>query len=265
DFPGVQMGICVVPADINFNDGSYTHRIQDVAISGFKVMGFSGFGVFAYGSLTFKVSHVQAVNNGVYGIARFDGIGGWITDSAASGSDEAGIYVGDSPNAHALVRDNQSWGNGLGIFVRHTHKVTVRDNWVQGNCVGVLLLDDGQPEGSGDNWVQNNSVRNNNKFCPASDEAPALSGGGILLLGSQSNHIIGNSVTDNHHAGTLASGGIVLLTSPDSMKGSSHNWIRGNRLDNNRPVGIRQDKGSVDNHYSNNICRTSRPAWICAG
>ncbi|MBA2558432.1 MAG: right-handed parallel beta-helix repeat-containing protein [Propionibacteriales bacterium] len=258
DFQGETIGICVLPADVNFDTGAYTHRVRDVKIKGFRVSGFVD-GVFGFGTRDFRVSDVRAANNAGYGIARFDGVGGSITDSATSGSGEAGIYVGDSPHADAVVKDNRTWNNGFGIFVRHTHDVTVRDNRVRRNCIGIFLLDDGQPEGSGDNSVVDNSVRRDNKFCPASDEGPAISGGGIVLFGSVRNRIVDNSVTNHHKPGTVASGGIVLL------EGSSHNLVRENRLHHNKPADIVQDAKSVGNKFVDNTCRTSQPAWICAG
>ena len=59
-------------------------------------------------------------------------------------SDEAGFYVGDSPQADTVVRDDQAYGNQFGIFIRHARHVLVTDNHVSGNCQGILVLDDGQ-------------------------------------------------------------------------------------------------------------------------
>src|SRR4051794_873376 len=120
---------------------TFTKRVRDVTVTGFRIVGFTGFGLFSFGSANLRISRVTAVNNGDYGIARFDGVGGSIRDSAATGSAEAGLYIGDSPNAHAVLSDNKAWNNGLGIFVRHNHFVTVSDNEVFGNCIGILLLD----------------------------------------------------------------------------------------------------------------------------
>jgi hypothetical protein len=256
-------GICVLPRDLNPDTGAYGARVTGVSIRGFRVVGFRAFGVFAFGSQNLKVSHVRAVDNGVYGIARFDSNDGYIRDSAASGSNEAGLYVGDSPRSHAVVERNRAWDNGYGIFVRHVHLATVRHNTVWANCLGMFFLDDGQPEGNGDNRVTRNVVRDNNRVCPASGEVPALSGGGIVLYGSQHNRIERNTVTGNRGT-TIASGGIVLLTAAlTSKKGSNNNLVTRNRALRNAPADLVKDAGSTGNTFRRNRCATSIPAGLC--
>ena len=265
DDPEDQMGICVVPADIDPSTGAYTNRVKNVKITGFRIKDFTGFGIFGYGTQNLKIWGVRAIDNGVYGIARFDGIGGYIKHSWATGSDEAGIYVGDSPEAHARVEDNKSWNNGIGVFVRHVHFATVKENVTRHNCIGIFLLDDGQPEGSGNTRVVENRVDENNKFCPgdAEEGIPPTSGGGIVLLGSHDNVIRDNRITDNHKVGTLVSGGLVLITSPFSNLGSNNNQVRHNYLNDNQPFDVIQDSGSTGNTFTNNTCDTSSPSGIC--
>jgi len=101
--PGHVAGFCVVPADFDPSVGSYTRRVRDVTITGFRIVGFDD-AVFGFGTENLKVSHVVAVNNSDYGVASFDGIGTWFTWNATSGSHDAGIYVGDSVDANAVVR-----------------------------------------------------------------------------------------------------------------------------------------------------------------
>lgn len=261
--PGEEIGICVVPADINFDTGAYVNRVKHVTVTGFRVQGFQGDGVFGYGTDHLRVSHVRAENNTGYGIVNFDGRFTTISKNAASGSDDAGLYVGDAPDAHSVVRGNRSWGNALGILVRHTHRVTVVDNTISGNCMGVYLLDDTQPEGSGDNVVRDNTVNANNKSCPGfpDEGVPAFSGAGIVLEGSQHNRIVDNEV--NRNRGTsVFSGGIVFRTAGNG-KGASFNRVRDNELHGNRPADIVQDATSVGNRFVDNECRGSLPKGLC--
>ena len=53
--------------------GSYTNRLRDVTIAGFAITGFTGDGVFGFGTENLKVSHVVAAGNTAYGVASFDG------------------------------------------------------------------------------------------------------------------------------------------------------------------------------------------------
>ena len=161
------VGICIVPSDFDPNSFTYGgNRVRDVTVSGFRVVGFEGIGVFGFGTQNLTVSQVVAIDNTDYGVASFEGIGTTFTRNEASGSDDAGIYVGDSLNANALVKDNRSWGNAIGILVRHVQNAIVSGNEMWGNCLGVFLLADGQAGGSGHTAVMNNTVVANNEVCP---------------------------------------------------------------------------------------------------
>jgi len=249
------VGICVVPADLQPDDFTYTSRVRGVTIDGFKVMDF-GDGVLGFGTRNLHVTGVLAVDNEGYGVASFDGIGSRIAWNLATGSAVAGFYVGDSPQADALVKHNFTWKNQFGFFVRHTHDVTLRDNHSWKNCIGALLLDDGQPESSGDNRVLGNRVQRNNRVCVDDEDGTTFSGGGIVLLGSRHNRIAHNTVIGNKKRSDF-SGGIVLLAR------ANRNRVAHNSLRDNQPADIRKDKSSIRNHFMDNNCQSSRPAGIC--
>lgn len=52
-------------------------------------------------------ARVKAVNNGSYGISWFASTKTLLANDIAIGSAEAAFYVGDSPNAATVVRDDQ--------------------------------------------------------------------------------------------------------------------------------------------------------------
>jgi len=267
--PGHDVGICVVPADFP-TSGSYARRVRNVTITGFRVVGFEGDGVFGFGTLNLTVSDVVAIDNTAYGVASFDGIGTTFTRNAVSGSQDAGIYVGDSLAANAVVSHNRSWGNALGILVRHSQRAVVSDNEVWGNCLGIFLLADGQAGGSGQTAVLNNTVTANSEVCTqfaAVGFLPVLGGGGIVLAGSQHNAILQNVVRDNR-GNTLFSGGIVLIATPransdGSFDASTNNLVFLNRLRGNEPADIVHDEASMPSLIVANRCRTSVPGGLC--
>ena len=265
------VGICIVPSDFDPNTFTYAgNRVRDVTVSGFRVVGFEGIGVFGFGTQNLTVSHVVAIDNTGYGVASFEGIGTTFTRNEASGSHDAGIYVGDSLNANALVKDNRSWGNAIGILVRHVQNAIVSGNEVWGNCLGVFLLNDGQAGGSGHTAVMNNTVVANNEVCEQFGPPgylPPLGGGGIVLTGSQHNAIFQNVVRDNQGT-TLFSGGIVLIATPKantdgSLDASTNNLVFLNRARGNDPADIVKDDASTGNLIVANRCRTSTPDGLC--
>lgn len=255
-------GICVL-GQVDLATGQVRKRTIGVRVTGIQVRGFPGMGVFAFGTQGLQLDHDAGYDNGGYGLARFDSILGSISASKAAGNGEAGIYVGDSPAAHATVTGNTVWDNTLGIFLRHDHFVRASGNTAFGNCQGVLVLDDGQPEGAGDITVSDNAVHDNNKFCPPSEGAPPLQGGGILLLGATDSRVTGNTVKRNQGA-QVNSGGIVLLSAAMfGGKDPSGDVVRENTLAANRPADLIWDGSGSGNTFNANRCATSQPAGLC--
>jgi Periplasmic copper-binding protein (NosD) len=268
--PDHDVGICVAPADMG--TGGYTARVRDVTITGFRVVGFEGEGIFGFHTKDLKVSHVVAIDNAAYGIASFDGVGTSLTHNAVTGSQDAGLYIGDSLEADAVVSHNRVWNNAFGILSRHSQKVVVSDNAAWGNCLGIFLLADGQAGGSGQTAVLGNKVVGNNDVCTqfaAVGFLPILGGGGIVLAGSQHNAILRN-VVRNNRGDTLFSGGIVVIATPKpntdgSFDASTNNLVILNRLHDNEPADLVNDDASSPNLIVANRCQTSTPDGLCGG
>jgi hypothetical protein len=260
----------VVPADLDPATSTYTKRVSDVTIIGFRILGFDGNGVYGFGTKNLRVSKVRAAHNDEYGMASYDGVGTTFTRNTASGSGDAGIYIGDSLHAHAVVLHNRSWNNATNILVRHARQVLVADNTASRGCFGVLLLNDGQPGGSGDTAVLDNRVRANNRTdCPGWAEylRTPVGGGGIVVAGSQHNLIAHNRVLRNRGTSYYAGGIVLVATTLPRANGSYapsiNNVIVHNRLSRNKPADIVQDKASSPNLIANNRCRTSVPKGLC--
>jgi nitrous oxidase accessory protein NosD len=257
-------GVCVLATKVNVKTGKVIKAVRNVKISGLKVEGFRSNGVFGYGTNGLTVTHVTAVSNGAYGISRFESTRTLFARDIAIGSHEAGFYVGDSPQADTVVRDNIAKGNALGIFIRHARHVVVFRNLATHNCQGVLVLDDGQKGGAGNAVIRHNRVSHNNQFCPASEEAPKLQGGGILLLGATRVRVGGNRVIGNR-GHQINSGGIVVLSARQLTHG--HNpkdiLVTRNIVRRNRPFDLRWDGTGRHIRFARNRCATSSPAGLC--
>jgi hypothetical protein len=265
------VGICVAPDP---GTGSYVGRVRDVTITGFRLVGFQGEGIFGFHTRNLKVSNVVAIDNSAYGLASFDGIGTSFIHSAVTGSNDAGLYIGDSLEADAVVSHNRVWNNAFGILARHAQKVLISDNDAWGNCLGIFLLADGQAGGSGQTAVLNNRVVGNNKVCTqfAPGFLPVLGGGGIVLAGSKHNAILQNVVRDNvaedAQDDPIFTGGIVIVATPlanedGSNDASTNNLVILNNLRGNDPADIVKDEASTPNLIVANRCRTSMPDGFC--
>jgi hypothetical protein len=260
-------GVCILAKSVNVKTGAVLKTVRNDTVTGLLVTGFPGNGVFGYGTVGLKVTRVVAINDGGYGISRFVSSKTLFADDTAIGNDEAGFYVGDSPQADTVVRDDQAFGNQFGIFVRHARHVLVSGNVISGNCQGILILDDGQKGGAGNVTVKFNRVFNNNKFCKKSGDTPVdTKGGGILLLGATHTLVTHNSVTGN--AGQkFNSGGIVVLSAKPLTHGSGSNpnfdTISFNFAFRNHPADLIWDHTGVGVRFRHNACATSIPRGFC--
>lgn len=261
-------GICVLgqvefPAD---GPPVVTDPVDDVTIKGFKVSGFAGNGILFLGATDPVVKDNRLKDNGEYGIARFVSSGGTILRNAASGSEEAGIYVGDSPDADVLVAGNVAYDNHLfGFFFRDAANGRVVGNEAFGNCVGAIVLNTGANIAA--NWrFFGNEIHDNDGFCPGSEEegTPPLTAIGVLIAGASDNVLIGNRILDNDPNGEAPfKGGVVVVDiGIPGANPPSGNLVKGNLILGNDP-DIFWDGSGTGNVIKRNVCRTSVPDGLC--
>jgi hypothetical protein len=238
-------------------------QADNVSISGFTVRNFPEFGIFASGVRNAKFMSNRAINNRGYGIAAFSSTGTQMIANLTRGSDDAGLYVGDSRHADATVVANETYDNFLGILVRNARHGKITGNQVHNNCVGMFFLaDDPGPAGVFD--VRGNKVENNTRACPAFEDAPPLSGIGIALLGARGMEIKSNQIMHNVPSGpTGFSGGVVVMS---GFKGTppTNNTVTSNTTLRNKP-DIFWDKSGSGNRLKPNNCKTSKPGRLCKG
>ena len=252
-------GICVADVvGVDTQGNPITMTVHNVRISNITIRNFSDSGIFMLDTSRAGVDHVRSYNNSSYGVFILQSTGPRITDSVAVGNHEAGIYVGQSPAAAAVISENSTHGNGIGIFFRDSRGATINDNRSNGNCVGMLILNTGLlPTGAGDVTATDNTVDRNNRECPPTMDGPATSGIGIALLGADHVTLRENTVDGNRSSGaTLASGGILLLP------GTSNVTVDENDLHHNS-TDILVAMPSATNQFTENDCRTSNPSGLC--
>jgi len=261
-------GICIFDVNENFEPQS---TVNDVEIRNLSLQGF-GIGVFAVHTRDVTVAHTIESNYSEYGIFSNDSTGSRIVrnvtyNSNAAVNPEAGIYVGDSPNAYASVKKNVSWGNSFGVFVRDAAHGWINRNRAFSNCVGILWLNTDAPVQPSDWHAEDNRVFSNNRQCPPGEEGgPPISGVGMGVYGAADIDIVGNDVFGNASAPDFPSaftGGIVVVTASDLQPPVPSTGIRiafntayGNATD------IAVDEGNEARAYRND-CETSRPDGLC--
>jgi nitrous oxidase accessory protein NosD len=262
--PGSVEGLCVTGQLDAQGNPVLSNPVHDVHISNLRTTGFSDSGVIGFNTEGLDIEHVHSDHNGGYGIARFASTNSLFANNSVSYNGEAGLYVGDSPNAHSVVRDNWAGHNGFGIFLRDSTEVLAQDNAAWGNCVGILALNSGHgatgASGAGQYSIEDNIVTANDQACPSSQDGPPTSGIGIALAGVVGTQVSDNKVTDNKPTGpSLASGGVVIVSGNKGASPASNNVVNGNELDGNQPADIFWDQTGTGNKVSDNNCDTAVP------
>ena len=266
--PVAPNGICIFDVDAQFNPLS---TVEDVEISHLSVDGFEANSVFFFHTEDGKLTRTILSDYGEYGVFANDSSGTKIARNVTYNSDEAhnpeaGIYIGDSPNADAAVWKNVSWGNLLGIFARDAANGKVRENKSFSNCVGILFLNTDAPVDVAHWLAEDNVVAANNRACPPGEEAPPLSGVGIAVLGGHDIDLIDNGVFGNRTADGFQSafaGGIVVTASPFGPTPVPSTDIKvgfNTALGNNPDLVV--DEGNEAKLFAND-CLTSTPDGLC--
>jgi nitrous oxidase accessory protein NosD len=257
-------GICV-HGRLDFSNPAgptLAHFVPNVSIRGFRIRGFSGDGIFGFGTRDMQVRNNRLIGNRGYGLFSVLGKRPRIRHNVATRNREAGIYVGDSPAAHAVVRNNRASRNGTGILLRHASIGRVTHNVVVGNCVGIEVLADAP--GPAKKWlIAGNRAIGNNRACPGDpDEGPALSGIGIALFGARDT-VVRNNVVRHHRREhpSLISAGIVVARGAQGSP-PRRDRVVGNLALGNRPNDIAWD-GSGGVNFVANACRRAKPGKIC--
>ena len=259
------IGICVADV-VGFdpNTGPITKTVKDVHISNLTIKGFTDSGIFMADTSGSHVNGVHSLNNGGYGMFALSSSAVRFTNSVAEGNHEAGFYIGESPKADAVVSHNTAHGNGIGAFFRDSRGGHFSDNTLNGNCVGMMVLNTGSgPSGAGDVVATDNTTDGNTLACPAGD-GPPLSGMGVAVFGAD--HVtLGDGTADDNtpSGGTPASGGVVVGPTPrPNGAPSSDVTIDEYSMDgNSTDLVVRGALSSV--HLSDISCETSQPAALC--
>jgi parallel beta-helix repeat protein len=196
--------------------------LHGFALAGVTVHGFSGDGVRLVNVSGFSLTGVDARDNGEYGLYPLLSSHGTIASCSASGSNDSGIYVGQSSDV--AISANFVQNNVNGIEVENSTDVRAVGNTAIGNTVGILV--DLLPaavvaepgftpiESSSHILVEGNIVLSNNRPNTASADDIASAeppGSGIVVIGGDHITVRGNLVAGN------AYGGIVLLSGNDLL------------------------------------------------
>jgi len=205
-------------------------------------------GFFWTGVTGYRGRFLTAYNNGDYGIYAFDSKDGLLEDSYASGSPDAGFYIGQCFPCRALVRRVISEHNAVGYSGTNAGGELYIVNSIWRNNRGGLVpntLDTELYPPQRATTIRRNLIHDNSsRSGPGKGLSPLAWGNGIVLGGGRENVVEDNIIF--HHAGH----GVIVAPLADA-----NFWpAKGNRVADNRITASGRADVSVGGPMSEGNC-----------
>ncbi|HLT95770.1 MAG TPA: right-handed parallel beta-helix repeat-containing protein [Acidimicrobiia bacterium] len=219
-------------------------------------------GVIWTGVRGYRGSYLTAIDNQDYGIYAFDSGDGLLEHSYASGSPDAGFYIGQCDPCQAVITDSISEWNGLGYSgTNSSGDLYLIDSVWRYNVAGIVpnTLDTELLPPFHDVTIAGNLIHDN-----GNPEAPSFTsqwsgfGNGVILAGGNDSLVTKNRIV-NHPANGIAitpnlsrnfwmSGGNRIIDNVVAGSGradlalagpaSTGNCFEGNDFESSLPVGL---------------------------
>jgi hypothetical protein len=217
-------------------DGEFTRgtgvtvTADGVAVENMTARSYTTNGFFWTGVTGYRGSYLTAVDSWVYGIYAFDSVDGVFEHSYASGSWDAGFYVGQCDPCNAVVTDVVAEFNGLGYSGTNSsgHMYIVNSEW-RNNVAGIApnTLDSELLPPSHDVTIAGNYIHHNGEVGRAPSRTAEWSayGNGVVLAGSRDSVVRNNLMVNNK------TGGVQVVSMIDAnLWRSGGNEVRDNKI-----------------------------------
>lgn len=202
---GVDRNDVVIDGEFQRANGVSVLSADGVAVENLTAINNTSNGFFWSGVRGYRGSYLTAVNNAVYGIYAFDSSDGLFEHSFASGSPDAGFYIGQCDPCQAVITDSISEWNGLGYSgTNASSELYIVDSVFRHNVAGIAPNTlDGEllPPFHSVSIVGNLVHDNGNVDAPALAFEWAAQGNGILLAGGGDSYVARNRVLNHPQSG----------------------------------------------------------------
>jgi hypothetical protein len=195
----------VLDGNFELENGVRVLGAKGVAVENMTARNYTGNGFFWTGVEGYRGSYLTSFRTGNYGIYAFDSVKGQIDHSYASGSPDAGVYIGQCQPCDAVISEVVSEYNGLGYSGTNSGgNLLIVNSIFRHNRAGIVpnsgSYEQCYPERK--TTIVGNVVYDNNQAdSPAIDVALLAMGNGILVAGGRQNDIERNLVYDHERTG----------------------------------------------------------------
>ena len=192
----------------------------------------------------------------------FDAVDGVLEHSYASGSPDAGFYIGQCYPCDAIVNNVISENNGLGYSGTNSGGSLYIISSVFKNNKGGLApntLDSELLPPERETFIIGNLIENNNNLdAPATQSTNLSLGNGVIIAGGN-NNIIKNNVIANHNLY-----GVIITATADVNYWPAHgNRVESNLIINSKRADIASSGlSNLGNCFENNYFNTSIPPGL---
>ncbi|MGH2721503.1 MAG: right-handed parallel beta-helix repeat-containing protein [Actinomycetota bacterium] len=260
---GLDRNRVVIDGEFRRANGVSVYEADGVALENLQARNHQLNGFYWTGVTGYRGSHLTAVNNADYGIYAFDATDGVITHSYASGSADAGFYIGQCSPCRTVVHDVVAENNAVGFSAVNAggELYILGSVWRNnGNGIGLASLDTELDPPQTGATIAGNTVVGNNRAGVARPFTRLARGIGIVSAGGVSNLVLNNDVLGHETAG------IVLAPMPDEHLWLAHgNVVRGNRVHDSGVADIVLVAPSGGrNCFAGNLFGTTQPPGLQA-
>jgi plastocyanin len=202
---GTDRNEVILDGEFELDNGIRVLGADGVVVENMTARNYATNGFFWTGVDGYRGSFLTAYRNGDYGIYAFDSVNGQFNDSYASGSPDAGFYIGQCYPCNAVIANVTSEYNGLGYSGTNAGgDLYIIDSVFRFNRAGIVPNSGSYelcyPER--ESTLAGNVVyANNQPDTPAIEVALLAMGNGILVAGGHRNLIVNNLVIDHDRTG----------------------------------------------------------------
>jgi hypothetical protein len=204
---GLDRNEVVLEGNHELENGIRILEADGVVVENMTAQNYTGNGFFWTGVDGYRGSYLTAIRNGDYGVYAFGSVNGVLEHSYASGSPDAGFYIGQCYPCDAVIRNVVSEWNGLGYSGTNSGgDLFIVDSEFRENRAGIVP-NSGSYEGCYPqrettmigNWVHDNGNPNTD----AIGAALLGAGNGILVTGGIGN-VVERNLVENHDTSGIA-------------------------------------------------------------
>jgi hypothetical protein len=202
---GTDRNTVILDGEFKLENGVRVLGANNVTVQNMTARNYTNNAFFWTGVRGYHGSYLTSYRTGNYGIYAFDSVDGQFDHSFASGSPDAGFYIGQCFPCNAAIVDSIAEYNGLGYSGTNSGgNLVIARSEFRFNRAGIVPNSGSYelcyPER--DTTIVGNLVHDNSQpDTPAIDVAKLAMGNGIILPGGYNNLILRNQVWNHERVG----------------------------------------------------------------